>query len=242
MSTTIENKNVITTAGFLSTKFSRTYEGKTTAQISISFNTARSDEEAKWQYLNVAVESTATDFKEFDGKRVSITGYLSGDHFVPKGTEKEVSKLVIVVNEITEVKKGEKAPKSSITLTSRVGYPKTFGENGAGAKLSVRFRKTESEDYRYVNIDLSGSRTKLPDLVEGEIITVQGFLIGNPYTPEGSDKEVVVPKIVGMKILERGTPDASSDEAPAPTEEQAQTEPETSSAPAEEEDDDNIPF
>jgi hypothetical protein len=239
----LDNKNIIHTVGFLSTKFSRTFQGKTTAQLSISFNTAKSDEEAKWQYLNVAVESTVTDFKEFDNKRVSVTGYLSGDHFVPKGTDKEVSKLVIVVNEIKEVKKGEKAPKSSIILTSRVGYPKEFGENGAGAKLSVRFRKNEKENYRFVNIDLSGSRSRLPNLVEGEIITVQGFLIGNPYTPEGSEKEIVVPKIVGMEILERAMP--SQEESPAQEENtpaQKETPAQEESPAQEEDDDDNIPF
>jgi len=239
------NLNTIALAGRISTKFARTYNGKTQAQFSVAFNRAMKGEDPIWEYLPITVESDTTDFKEFDQKRVALSGFISGDYYVPKGSEKEVTSMKIIVKDIRELAKGEKAD-SGMTLTSRLSFTKEFGQNGASAQMNVRVRKSEKDEYRYVHIQVSGSRTNLPDLQDGEIVTIKGYLTGNPYTPKDSDKEVVAPKFVGMEILEREMPDASN--APAEQAPAGSETPDTTTAPAqekpavEEEDDDNIPF
>lgn len=235
----MERRNYIAATGFLG--FPKEFNGEKVAQLSVPINRG-TNEDPKWDYLNIKLSTRDEDisFKDFDKKRVKVSGYITGEAFTPKGSDKEVRVPKIVVGKVEELEKGERGV-NEIILTSIVKFKREFGEKGIGAQLSVRFdtgNETEP-NYKYVNIPLTGSRERLL-FDEDEIITVKGFIKGEFFKPKGAEKEIAQMVLVGMSIEEREKPGASTqtDNAPAPSYEETPKE----SPKATTIEDDEIPF
>ena len=228
----MERTNKIKLTGYLG--FPKVFGEEAVAQLSLPINKG-TQEEQDWKYLNIkiAADKSKLEFKDYDRKRVEISGYITGESFTPKGGLKEISVIKIVVGSIKEIEKGVKGV-NEVTLTSMSRFIREFGEKGVGAQLSVSFKSPESEtDYKYANISLSGNRNTLK-LVDGEIITVKGFIKADFFVPKGEEKEISLPVIVGLEILEREVPGSTNtDDGPPPPVEES---------PDVEIEDDEIPF
>ena len=215
----MERTNKLEVAGYIG--FPKNIGETSVAQLSLPINRG-TKEEPNWDYLNlrVAADKSKVDFTALEGKRVQIAGYISGEAYTPKDGIKEITVAKVIVSKAEELEKGAKS-KNEITLTSMSKFVREFGEKGVGAQLSVSFNDgtKETPEYKYVNIGLTGSRSRL-SLVDDEIITVKGFLKADFFVPKGAEKEINLPVIVGMEVLERETPGSSNndqnDDAPAP--------------------------
>jgi len=214
----MERTNKIIVTGYIG--FPKNFGDDSTAQLSLPINRGTKDE-PKWDYLNLKVtaEKSKIDFTKYDRKRLQVTGYITGEAYTPKDEIKEITVAKIVVGSVKEIEKGERG-ENEVVLTSMSKFIREFGEKGVGAQLSVSFNDGTKEEpnYKYVNISLTGSRNRL-NLVDGEIITVKGFIKADFFIPKGKEKEIALPVIVGMEILEREMPGSTStevDDAPPP--------------------------
>jgi len=229
----MERTNKITLTGYIA--FPKVFGEEAVAQLSLPINRGTQDE-PKWDYLNlkVATDKSKFEFKDYDRKRVEVSGYITGEAFMPKDGVKEITVIKIVVGSIKEIEKGVKGV-NEVTLTSMSRFIREFGEKGVGAQLSVSFKENKDDtEYKYANISLSGNRNTLK-LVDKEIITVKGFIKADFFVPNGQEKEISLPVIVGLDVLEREMP-GSTDTADAPPP------PVEKEAPDIEIEDDEIPF
>lgn len=194
-------------------------------QLSFTVNTGTKEAPVN-KYVNIKIQSKE-DLTAFDKKRVQIEGFFSGEEFQERST------LKIVVMKISELSTGR--GENEVVLTTMTNFVKTGeGEQkwmSASGSISFNTAKQgEPDNYKYANIDISGS--KALELKDGEVVTLKGFLGGSFFTPKGSDKEVNKPKLTVTAVVSRGVPEGSStDEAPAPA-----------TKPAEEISEDEIPF
>lgn len=214
----MERTNKITLTGYIG--FPKNFGDNSTAQLSLPINRG-TKEEANWDYLNIKVtaDKSKIDFTQFDRKRLEVKGYITGEAYMPKDGIKERTVMKVVVGAIEEIEKGKQG-QNEVTLTSMSRFIREFGEKGVGGQLSVSFNDGSKEEpnYKYLNISLTGSRNRL-NLVDGEIITVKGFIKADFFVPKGEEKEISLPVIVGMDILEREMPGSGSsevDDAPPP--------------------------
>ena len=205
------SKNKVKLRGFVS--FPRNFGNKSTASLSVGFNISKKGEKPKWKntYVKIEAELNKIDFTKMEGTQIGITGYLSGEAFTQKNSDKEITILKVIVGSVIVLEKGSSF-KSSIELETRVSYIETFGENGLSGSAAVPFKAEGSEGYKYVNIRFVGKQDL--NLKTGDIVVLNGFVTGDAYTPKNSDKEITKIKlyIMSKEVVERTK--TSDDETP----------------------------
>ena len=215
-------KNTITLTGFINTKFGKEIApGFFAAQLSTSFDNSAKDVEAKdWKYLNFKITSKI-NLLELDGKRVEVTGILSGDAFTPNGSDKEVVNPTIFIQKVRELAKGDKSD-NSFEIQMRVNQFKQTAKSGEefftkSGSISFQKKVRGVSEMKYLNFDVrvtDGVQVTYPS-----VVIAKGFVTGRVYT-NAKNKEVGVPifQIMTATAVETSATTQAS-EAPAPSQE-----------------------
>ena len=203
----MKKNNVILITGFLVNP--NQHEGGFHAGINISSNIAAQGEEANYKNAFVNINSKE-DLSAFEGKRVTVEGFVGGQWFTPEGSEKEVSKMIVTSARVKELADGERG-NNSISVDAYCNYTREFGTVGIAGLLGKSAKDDEGVK-KSVTINFAGSRETFT-AVKGDYKRFNGFLKVEAFTPKGSSDEVTKVTMQVMSVEDVPARDGSSNEA-----------------------------